>query len=147
MPGLCAIVRALDFELVTPFALLVPAAVTGLVLGVVVLAADRAVRRKPAWLLLLVPLLAGQAAGATTLANCLGDPSPPSAYRVKVLGHRVARGKSNTYYLTLDRWGPRTWPEEVKVSSLAYAEVEDGRVVEVVLRSGRLGLAWFRVQV
>jgi hypothetical protein len=146
MPGLCAVPRAFDFELVAPFALLVPAAVTGLVLGVVVLAADRAVRRKPAWLLLLVPLLAGQAAGATTVANCLGDPSPPSTYRVEVLGHRVVRGKRTTHYLTLAPWGPRTWAEEVQVSSLVYAEVEDGKVVEVVLRSGRLDLAWFRVR-
>jgi hypothetical protein len=146
MPGLCAIPRAFDFELVAPSGLLVPAVVTGLVLGVVVLVADPVVRRRPAWLLLLLPFLIGQAAGAATVANCYRDPSAPAVQEVEVLGHRVSRGKSTTYYLRLARWGPRAGPEDVSVPRDLYRAVEDFQTVRVELRAGRLGLAWFRVR-
>jgi hypothetical protein len=145
MPGICATLRAFDWELLDPYALLVPAVVAGIVASGLALAADPAIRRKPAWLLLFVPFLAGQAAGAITVGNCYRDPSPPVVHRAEVVGHHVSRGKTVTHYLTLAPWGPRTHPDDVKVSSLVYAEVEDGQTVGIEVRSGRLGFPWFRV--
>jgi hypothetical protein len=144
-PGLCATLRAFDFDLLAPSGLVVPALVGGVALAALALAADRAVRRKPAHLLVLVPLLGGQVAGAWTVANCWRDASPPHEHEAEVRGKLVTTGTGAASYLELGPWGSRTEGENVRVPRALYDRVEVGRRVTVEVRAGRLGLPWLRV--
>ncbi len=145
LPGLAGTLRAFDFDLLAPAQLVVPALVGGIAVGLSALLADRAVRRRPAWLLLLAPWFAVQAAGALTVANCFRDPSTPTEYRAAVLDKHVSRGKTTTYELRLGPWGPRAEPGPVKVFRDQFERVEVGDGVRIRVRPGRLSMPWFRV--
>lgn len=143
--GLMASIRAFDFDLVAPGALLAPALACGVILTALAALGDSTMRKKPAHTLLVLPFMFAVAAAALTVANCYPDRSAPTTYEAMLLDKHVSKGKSTSWHLDLGPWGPRTTGDGVKVSRALYEQVTVGKPVHVRMRPGRLGFAWFRV--
>lgn len=56
---------------------------------------------------------------------------------------RIVRGKSTSYQLYLEPWGPIIEPNRLKVSRATYDPIEPGNVVVLVLNPGALGVNWY----
>ena len=79
------------------------------------------------------------------LLNLLTDKAAPQQYETRVENKRISKGKSTTYYLKLDPWGPRTSAEDVSVPSSVYKHVDINGVVIVHLYKGGLDIPWYHV--
>lgn len=84
--------------------------------------------------------------GSCLATNCLYDNSVPKIYRTTVLDKHSSHGKRTTYYLKLDRWGPRNEPEDVSVSASQYNETSRNQVVHVKVKKGALNIPWFYLE-
>jgi hypothetical protein len=73
------------------------------------------------------------------------DKGATTFFATKVLGMHISSGKTTTYYLKLQAWGPVPTAEDVQVSSDYYRQVQPGQAVTVALRPGLLGVPWFTV--
>lgn len=147
VPGIVLMVRALsDVGVLDLERTLIFAAVTAFVLGWAALMCDAAVRARPWNALLLMLFGCAYGYGTVVLANSQLDFAPGDVYHVQVLGRHVSRGsRSTTYYLRLDRWGPRTEQADVRVSADLYREAEPGTTVCVHRGPGALGISWYAV--
>lgn len=83
--------------------------------------------------------------GATVIVNGEYDDSPATVFTPKVSDKHISSGKTTTYYLTLQPWGPITASEDTPVSRSYYNEVQVGQAVSVALHAGRLGVPWYKV--
>jgi hypothetical protein len=148
VPGLILVARAvmdvgvLDFERALIFAALVTA-----LLAWAATMSDEATRARPWTGQLLLLLLVGYAYGygAVVLGNSLPDSSPGENFRVTVLARHVSHGRHTSYHLRLDRWGPRSEPDDVTVSRDLYDQSPPGSTVCVHRGSGVLGISWYDV--
>lgn len=95
--------------------------------------------------LTIVLLAALYGYAATSIVNAVYDESQATVFKPQVTGKHITSGKSTTYYLTLQPWGPVQAAEDVNVSSDYYEQVQEGQSVTVVLRPGWLGVPWFNV--
>jgi hypothetical protein len=77
-------------------------------------------------------------------ANTLLDESIGRTYSVGVRGKHTSHGRSTSYYLELEPWGPIDKPNRLSVSALAYTTTAIGDAVCVSLRDGALNAAWYR---
>jgi hypothetical protein len=82
---------------------------------------------------------------AASVINTVYDEATAEAYTPKVVSKHTSKGKTTTYYLTLEAWGPMPTGEDVPVSHAYYEQVQPGQSVKVALGSGRLGVPWFIV--
>jgi hypothetical protein len=103
-----------------------------------------------------VPPIAGQAIvmlivaviygfGSARQINCQFDESKPEVYKAAVFDHRVVHGKSNSYYLTLSKWGPSNKIGEVEIQGGLYRNVNIGDTVHVNYKKGLLNIPWFTI--
>jgi hypothetical protein len=83
--------------------------------------------------------------GTYVLSNCLFDKSEPKIFNTTVVDKEISSGKSTTYYLTLEPWGPRTEAEKVSVTKDEYQTTDKGDKVDVYLRPGLFKTPWFFV--
>lgn len=83
--------------------------------------------------------------GSILQVNGFFDSSKPQIFNAVVLDSRVSHGKSNTYLLTLNAWGPRHEIKEVEVHKSLYKITSIGDTVKVSLRPGLLHIPWFEV--
>lgn len=83
--------------------------------------------------------------GTAMFANILGDQGEVEEYSVTVLDKWFVKGKSKTYYLRLDAWGPKPAGEEEMVPRRLYNAVEKGSSVQVTLHSGYLNIPWYTI--
>ena len=90
-------------------------------------------------------LMCVYAYGVLVLANVELDTSKESVYDVRVAGMHVIRGKSTSYELKVEAWGPRTEPEDVSVSRSLYEAIRVGDTVCVYLMPGAFRISWFAV--
>jgi hypothetical protein len=106
---------------------------------------DADMRGRP-WSLLLI-LLFGSAfcGGALCEANALLDHSAPQNFSAAVTGKHISSGKSTTYYLNLDPWGPQAGQSEVSVPANLYHSVAPGDNVCISLYSGALRAPWYAI--
>jgi hypothetical protein len=84
--------------------------------------------------------------GATVILNGLADRGEPQASTSRVTGMHVCTGKTTTYELTLEPWGPYSEPNKANVPRSFYRTVRTGDLICPVLHSGALGIRWFSVQ-
>lgn len=96
-------------------------------------------------LVAVVFLAAIYAYGTVTMMDSCFDSSTGQPYSTTVLGSRVSRGRSTTYYLRLAPWGPVSVAQDVSVSSSLYRTTQRGETVCLALHPGRLNAPWFRV--
>ena len=117
-------------------------AAAGLAVGLLSLAA-RSKAKYSALVLLLFSLV--WASGVAVFYNTYFDNSVPSVFRTRIAGMHKTSGKSTSYYLKLEPWGPRTAAEDVDVDRNFYSTASVGNSVCVALFSGALNVRWFDV--
>lgn len=83
--------------------------------------------------------------GVYVISNCVFDRSKPDMFTSKVVEKEMSSGKSTTYYLTLEPWGPRTETERVSVTKTEYETTDPGDTVDIYLRQGYLRTPWFYI--
>ena len=145
-PGLCLSLRAfLDVHIVH-FALLMPwmIAVAALTVACLVWVLPAA-RAKPAAILFVALLFAAYGYGASALADALLDHSATTTFPTRVERKHVSGGRNKSPELTLAPWGPGRESGDVTVSWDLYRSTRVGDTVCVGVRSGALGVPWYRV--
>lgn len=106
---------------------------------------DSGMRRRP-WSLLVILLFATMyCGGALCEANALLDHSAPRNFLAAITGKHISTGKSTTYYLHLDPWGPQTAQTNVSVRADFYRSVARGDSVCIHLYSGALHAPWYAI--
>jgi hypothetical protein len=81
--------------------------------------------------------------GAVVVGDAVGDESTPTRYVVHVVGKHYTTGRSRSYYLELEPWGPVAQPNNLGVSQSVYDKASPGDQVCLDLRPGRLNAAWY----
>lgn len=81
--------------------------------------------------------------GVTTVADTLGDNSRVRSYTVQVTGKHSTTGRSTSYYLELEPWGPVQGPSNLGVSRAVYDQFAAGDEVCLGLHQGRLHAQWY----
>jgi hypothetical protein len=83
--------------------------------------------------------------GYGMVASCdtLFDHGQPTAYRTQVAGKHIAHGKSTTYYLDFDAWGPLKGANKVSVPYGSYETAEPGDMACFEVHPGVLHAAWY----
>lgn len=83
--------------------------------------------------------------GVTSVSNALFDGSAGNVYSTQVVGQHKNSGRSTTYYLRLEPWGPVETSEDVSVSSHLYYGTSIGDTVCPELHAGSLHIPWFQI--
>lgn len=91
--------------------------------------------------LLLFGILYGY--GVVAVADAVGDESSPAHYVAHVIGKHYTTGRSRSFYLVLEPWGPVQQPNNLGVSKTVYDKASPGDQVCLDLFPGRLNAAWY----
>jgi hypothetical protein len=144
MPSLALALRAImDFNLFYKFQLWLYIIVITLIILVVILLNTEEYKTKK-WLPIPIAIfIFSYVFGIIVLSNCLLDQSIPTRYTSYVREKHISRGKSTSYYLTVDPWGPVLTTEDVEVSQHLYENVEKQENLYLYLKKGFLGIEWF----
>jgi hypothetical protein len=81
--------------------------------------------------------------GAIVVADAVGDTSNVAHYAPHVVSKHYTNGRSRSYYLVLEPWGPVLHANNLGVSKTVYDNAEPGDRVCLDLRGGRLSAAWY----
>jgi hypothetical protein len=103
------------------------------------------VKNRAAFLLLFIVSIA-YGFGMSTEANALLDRSEPQVFQSHIVSKRISHGRSTSYHVTLDRWGPKTSPDEVMVTRGYYDSFAIGDRACVLSREGALKMQWYVVR-
>lgn len=98
-------------------------------------------RKAEAFLLVVISMPYGY--GVTLHGNALLDRSVPVTYSVAVHGKHKTSGRSTTYNLDLNAWGPMKLQNDLKVSTPTYNAIHPGDIVDLDLMEGALGIRWY----
>lgn len=107
--------------------------------------ADRKLRGAYGALIVLLFMNAGYGYGVTLQANALLDDGQAELFEPVVVGKHYTSGKTTTYHLALEPWGPETEEYDAIVSGALYNQVEVGDTVLVELWPGALGIRWTKI--
>jgi hypothetical protein len=119
----------------------------GLALSAAALRVDPWLRQQPLTAFFLCLFMFAYGYGAGMEIDVLADPTKPNIYPTQVLGKRVSYGsKTNTYYLSVEPWGPITEAAEISVSGARYGATSTGGTVCVYVGKGALRVRWYRVE-
>lgn len=83
--------------------------------------------------------------GCFRTLNCVFDESEQSLFKATVLGKHVSHGKSTTYYLKLNKWGPQKKINNEQVSLKMFNKKSVGDFVTVSLKPGYLDAPWYSI--
>lgn len=83
--------------------------------------------------------------GFLVTTNVIFDNSYPVNYQANVIDKHISSGKSTTYYLKLDPWGPQTEIEDVSVSKQIYKTTEIGDSVMVYFNNGLYEIPYYLI--
>jgi hypothetical protein len=81
--------------------------------------------------------------GAVVMADAVGDASTPTRFVVRVIGKHYTTGRSRSYYLSLEPWGPVQQSNNLGVSKTIYDKATPGDQVCLELHPGRLNTTWY----
>lgn len=145
-PGMVLVARTVqDIHLLEWTSILVAAIVCALLLLLVVSACDRALRKRPWTAVIIFIFGAFYGWGLMAQANALLDTSPAHVFQVAVTGKHISSGKTTTYYLRLEPWGPETTSQDVSVPSSLYHYADVGVTVCVDLYPGAFRIPWYEI--
>lgn len=83
----------------------------------------------------------------TYAANCSYDFSTPTVYKSEVLNKTISRGRrSTTYRVEVAPWGHHYDKERISVSSKQFSELEVGDTINIDLKEGLFGIAWYFIE-
>lgn len=81
--------------------------------------------------------------GAVLQADTLLDRKPAQIYRAIVAGKHVASGKTTSYYIDPQSWGPDHKALEIEVGRQTFDAIAVGDTADIALRHGALGVQWY----
>ncbi len=81
--------------------------------------------------------------GAVVVADAIGDETTPTRFVVHIIGKHYTNGRSRSYYLSLEPWGPVQQPNSLGVSKTIYDKASPGDQVCLELSPGRLNAPWY----
>ena len=81
--------------------------------------------------------------GAIAVADAVGDESTAAEFAPRVVNKHYTTGRSRSYYLVLEPWGPLTGTNSLGVPKSLYDKAQPGDSVCLELRHGRLGAPWY----
>jgi hypothetical protein len=81
--------------------------------------------------------------GTVIVADAVGDESAPTRFVVRVVGKHYTSGRSRSYYLSLEPWGPVQQTNSLGVSKIIYDKATPGDQVCLELHPGRLNAPWY----
>lgn len=90
-------------------------------------------------------IIGAYAYGLLITTNVTFDESEPIVYNVKILDKRISSGKSTTYYLELEKWGPQNNIDEVSVTKDIYNSKEIGDKAVVYFNNGLYKIPYYFV--
>lgn len=93
----------------------------------------------------LVFLAASYGYAMAATANNLADSSNATTYHVKITGKHVSRGRSTSYYLELEPWGPMQSQNSISVPRTTYDQFAPGDEICLNLHQGRLHAPWYAI--
>jgi hypothetical protein len=82
--------------------------------------------------------------GLASVADTLPDQSKPEHFAAQVVSKHISRGRSTTYYLDLEPWGPVQHPNRISVSSAIYGQTVEGGQMCLELHTGALYVSWYK---
>jgi hypothetical protein len=110
-------------------------------------------RRKPGlatpnmFMICVVACAAVYGYGATALADIQLDESAGAITPVEVTGKHEHHGRSTSYYVETEAWGPHKAGDSIEVPTSTYDAVEVGGKICIYVHPGTLGLPWFMTDV
>ncbi len=143
IPAFALALRANDFNVVHSWAVLWTSLVVAVLLCLSAILVDSNLRRLPGAVaaFALIALIYGY--GVSIEANVLLDHSQELSYRVQVQERRIIHGKTTTYEVQLEPWGPRPKPNRLRIPFATYKYIRPGDTLNVVLRHGAFGISWY----
>lgn len=146
LPGLILDLRAIqDLHLLRWAPLFILAILVTLGFSWLLFQSDADMRRRPWSLLLIVLFGSAYCGGALCEANSLLDHSAGQNFSAAVTDKHISSGKTTTYYLALNPWGPQTAPSEVSVPADLYRSIALGDNVCISLYPGALHAPWYAI--
>jgi hypothetical protein len=144
IPSLALAARALlDFNLFyeTPFWIFT-GGITLITLVIILMKTSEYKRNR--WVpLALVFTIFSYVLGTMVLTNCLFDRSDSERYSSHITDKYISTGKTTTYNITIEPWGPVTETEDISVGKSFYENVNKGQRIYLHLKDGAWGFKWF----
>ena len=81
--------------------------------------------------------------GLVATADAVEDGSTPTHFVVHVISKHYSTGRSRSFYLVLEPWGPVQTSNNLGVSQTIYEKAQPGDQVCIDLRPGRLNVPWY----
>ncbi|WP_183822356.1 hypothetical protein [Algibacter amylolyticus] len=151
IPSLTLLIRALtDFQILDYSGLWVPVSTLVLVIGYIFMN-DAYVhynfKKGSTYLTLLGVFMLGSsyAYGLIITTNGAFEEADPMVYDVGILSKRISKGKTTSYYLELEKWGPQNEIDEVSVSKNIYNSKKVGDKAVVYFNTGLYKIPYFFV--
>lgn len=82
--------------------------------------------------------------GSLVYFNAVLDKNKPEIYQATIINKRISRGKSTTYYLKLQPWGPVKDSKEISVGEATYNALEENDKLEMTLYKGAFDIPWYK---
>jgi hypothetical protein len=143
-PGFVLMYRAaIDINIIfTVWAVLAMAATAGVLIAAL-FRVDPSLKANRGSGIAICALMLAYGYGAVVEANTLLDRKPADIYRTVILGKHVDHGKSTTYYLDPEPWGPEHKARSFEVGGTTFGAIGIGDTANIALRRGALGVQWF----
>ena len=140
IPTVVLIVRAFHYIFLDHAPVIKLAVVIAVLLLLAARMADRTAK-----VIVLIILAAFYGYGVSAEANALFDNSTALTYRVSVRDKRMIPGKSRSYRLYFNPWGPLPDLNSIDVSQQMFNRIQSGDTIKIALKQGALGAPWYFV--
>ncbi len=80
--------------------------------------------------------------GTLLCANCAVDNTQPQAFEAKVISKHISKGRTTSYYLTVEPWQGIEEPEQIKVGRKEYERIRGADRITVYQHPGWLKIPW-----
>jgi hypothetical protein len=144
IPSLALLARALlDFNLFYETLFWVCTAGITLIMLVIILMKTSEYKRNRWVPLALAFVIFPYVLGTMVLTNCLFDRSDSERYSSYITDKYISTGKTKTYNITIEPWGPVTETEDIIVGKSFYENAKKGQRIYLNLKGGAWGFKWF----
>jgi hypothetical protein len=82
--------------------------------------------------------------GTIMIMNCAFDHSKPATYETRVISKHFTKGKTTTYYLTVEPWKGLENPEDIEVERNDYERAGISDTVKIFQYAGLLNIPWIK---
>ncbi len=147
MPALALFFRAfIDYSILSTSALWLPLSLSVIVFNVALFFGIKEFRKDRKTILPVSVFIIIFVYGFLIETNCLFDPNPPKLYSAQIVNKRINYGIAPVWYrMTISGWDLQKATMEEHVPREVYEALEIGDNVCVEVRTGLLGIPWYRL--